>query len=292
MKYLQLVSPGQKLEVLIRQGLTRMQNQFKAPFVSVLRESFYYVKERRADNPELFVKRKAVVSVLIPDSCMAQKPFRIREDYVAYEDGDIVIADKPVGIPTQATQVFGEDHLYGALIAHYTEKHPNRLAYVGMHHRIDRETSGLVLFTKKPSMNKSIAEQFRDHKITKKYLAVVTGEPPGEFWAVTAPIARLKTAGREFRFGVNHKQGEPAETKFAIVGELGKKKFLVECQPVTGRTHQIRVHLAHCGTPIVGDPLYGDVKAPRMMLHAYQLSLLHPKTGKPLEIKSMHQLPT
>jgi RluA family pseudouridine synthase len=269
-----------------------MQNNFKAPFKSVLNEAMYFVKDRRADNPELFVKRKAIVSVLIPDSCFAKKPFRLKPEHIAYEDSDIVIADKPIGLSTQGTQVFGEDHLYGALIAHYTEKHPSRLAYVGLHHRLDRDTSGLVIFTKKPSMNKPIAEQFRDHEITKKYLALVEGPKPEKSWTVDAPIARIHSAGpkKQFKFGVDKKKGDPAETRFSYVKSLSDTQHLIECQPITGRTHQIRIHLAHSGLPIVGDPVYGVKTGGRMMLHAFQLSLTHPKTKKPLEVKSAQKL--
>ncbi len=292
MKYVQLVSPGQRLDVLIRQGLTRLQHNFKAPFQSVINESLFYVKDRRADNPALFVKRKAIVSVLIPDSCFAKKPFRIKAEHIAYEDAEIVIIDKPMGISTQGTQVFGEDHLYGALIAHYTSKHPNRLAYVGLHHRLDRDTSGLVIFTKKPSMNKSIADQFKDHEISKKYIAVVEGTLKKEEWVVSAPIARLKTKAKEFKFGVDAKKGDAAETHFKLVKSLKDNRHVIECQPITGRTHQIRIHLAHSGLPILGDSMYGIKTGERMMLHAHKLTLKHPKTKKALEIKSSQSLQT
>lgn len=290
MKYIQIVSPGQKLEILVRQGLTRLQNSFKSPFATVMNESLFYVKDRRADNADLFVKRKAIVSVLVPDTCFSKKPFQIKPEHIAFEDSDIVIADKPIGLSTQGTQVFGEDHLYGALIAHYTERHPNRLAYVGMHHRLDRETSGLVIFTKKPSMNKPIAEQFQEHKITKRYLAVVQGAAPKKAWTVKAPIGRIHSKVKEFRFGIDLKKGEAAETRFTPVKSISDELHLVECQPITGKTHQIRIHLAHSGLPIVGDSVYGVKNGGRMMLHAYQLSLTHPKTNKPLEVKSSQHL--
>lgn len=288
MKYLRLTSSGQKLGTLVKEGLLRVQNRMSQSAEKTFAEARVYVNERRTDRFLMTVKEKAMVTVLMPVQCFKQRVFLLKSEDIAFEDENIVVVDKPVGLPTQGTLVLGEDHLYGTLIAHYTAKHPQRLAYVGMHHRLDRDTSGLVLFTRKPSMNKSIADQFKDHTIQKKYLAVVQGDKPErEQWVVQAAIGRDRTASKgEFRFKVDPRKGDPAETRFTYVKALDSGRHLIECSPITGRTHQIRVHLHHSGLPIVGDRVYGVPGAERMMLHAHSLSFSHPKTEKKMTVTS------
>jgi len=291
MKHVQLVSSGQKLGSLVEEAVRRLHTNLRVSPKEALSQAYIYIKEKKVVNLGMFVKRKAVVTLLIPPSCFARPVFVLRDGDIAYEDSDIVVIDKPAGLPTQPTQVFSDDNLYGALIAHYTKIHPHRLAYVGLHHRLDRDTSGLVLFTKKSSMNKSISEQFKDHAITKTYLAMVNGAAPEkEKWKVVAPIARIYSNKKEFRFGIDAKKGDFAETRFSVLKSIKDDVHLVQCQPITGRTHQIRIHLAHSKLPIVGDRLYGTKSEGRMMLHASQLQLTHPKTGKPLEVKSSKSL--
>jgi RluA family pseudouridine synthase len=128
-------------------------------------------------------------------------------------------------------------------------------------HRLDRGTSGVMLFPKNRTAAARLSLQLKEGRVEKRYLALVSGVPPAGEWLVDQPIAKVGSA----RYGVA-RPGKEAQTGFRVVAQ-GDGAALVEARPFTGRTHQIRVHLAHCGLPIVGDSTYGGVGAARMMLH-------------------------
>lgn len=290
MKLFQVVSSGLKLDTLLVNTINSVRHLLRAQTEQVLKESHVYLREKKIVRHQVLVKKGTVVSVLVPNAMMAKPPFEISANHIVYEDPEIIVVDKPSGLPTQATQKPGEDHLYSAVIAHLTERNPSKLAYVGLHHRLDRDTSGLVLLTKKSSANKSISDQFKERSIHKKYLAVVEGEEPAQKrWKVEAPIHRI-FGSKEFRFGIDHKKGDSAITLFEYKKSLGGQRHLVECEPITGRTHQIRIHLAHSRLPIVGDRLYGVKADIRMQLHAYRLQLKHPRTDEKMDLQSSFHL--
>jgi RluA family pseudouridine synthase len=135
-------------------------------------------------------------------------------------------------------------------------------------HRLDRGTSGLMLFPKNRKSAARLSRQLHEGEIEKRYLALVTGVPPQGEWLVNAPIAKIAPS----RYGVAT-PGKEAQTEFRIVA-AGTDAALVEARPLTGRTHQIRVHLEHNVSPIVGDRVYGGAKACRMMLHCLSMSFL------------------
>lgn len=249
-----------------------------------------FVKDKKVKDLKFKPFQNALVTFLLPAEVYRKPYFSIAKDLIVYEDDAIVVVDKPPGVSTQGTQRFGEDHLYGALIAHYTKSHVNKLAYVGLHHRLDRDTSGLVLFTKKPSANKSIAEQFQSHSIQKKYMAVAVGpKPMPTEWTCADPIKRDFASKTIFRFRVDQK-GDSAKTQFTWLEQLAENRQLIECTPFTGRTHQIRIHLQAAKLPILGDRTYGGASNSRMMLHADRLQFAHPLTKKPITVQSSKSL--
>ncbi len=140
-------------------------------------------------------------------------------------------------------------------------------------HRLDRGTSGVMIFPKNRKYAAYLCALLKEGKIEKKYLALATGTPPGASWEVNAPIAKIAKS----RYGVAS-PGKDARTLFRVIAE-GKGAALVEASPLTGRTHQIRVHLAHLGLPIVGDEVYGGVPAPRLMLHCLSMSFRKAEGG-------------
>lgn len=291
MKYLQFVSSGKKLSEVISSNFTPMQHLLRAHKDQAVKESLFYVREKRANNVNSFVKGKTQVTVLTPKELFNKPVFTLKDNDIAYVDNEIVVVDKPAGVPSQPTRIPFEDHLFGAVIAYFTRKTPQKLAYVGMHHRLDRDTSGLILFSLKSSMNKSLAEQFQNRQIKKTYMAVVTGAKPKEArWKVKASIGRMNAPKRLFKFGVDEKRGDPAETHFTYVSSINDDTHIIECSPITGRTHQIRIHLAHSKLPILGDRVYGGKKADRMHLHASKLTFTHPKTNKVIEVISRNTL--
>lgn len=286
MKLIQVVSSGLKLETLLTNTLNSLRHLTKDKPENLLSASHVYLREKKIVRHQVQIKKGTLVSILIPDHFFVKVPFVLTAEQIVYEDSEIIVVDKPPGLSTQSTQTPGEDHLFAAVIAYLTEKNPSKLAYVGLHHRLDRDTSGLILLTKKSSANKSISDQFKERRILKKYLAVVEGEKPHPpKWKTEAPIRRI-FGSKEFRFGIDHKKGDPATTLFEYQRSLNEKHHIIECQPITGRTHQIRIHLASHKLPIVGDRTYGVKSEKRMQLHAYRLQFTHPKTEKKMDLVS------
>lgn len=198
-----------------------------------------------------------------------------------YEDGWLVAVDKPPGMLTQPApeRLFGElaavEHL--CLQLSYREGHRVELKVV---HRLDRIASGLVLFAKHHDAAAALSRFFAGRSVDKVYLAVVSGHPPKES-TINAPIAADPLLPGRFQVAAG---GKKAVTKLRLLASAGRVA-LVEVRPLTGRTHQLRVHLQAIGCPIVGDTLYGStVEAPRPMLHAFRLSLPHPKDGGKLQL--------
>lgn len=284
---MQTKSLGSSLRLDLETALRAAQVEVNASVFSSIQ---CFVKDKKIKDLSFKPLKNALLTFLLPEEVYKKHFFIFKDTMMAYEDDALAIVDKPPGLSTQGTHKVGEDHLYGAMMAYYTKNHGNKLAYVGLHHRLDRDTSGLVLFTKKSSANKSIAEQFQDHKIKKKYHAVVVGtKPTKEEWMCEESIIRDHSSDKIFRFKTSAK-GDSARTHFRWLKEISPGQQLIECVPYTGRTHQIRVHLHFCGWPILGDRTYGRHPHIRMMLHATELTLLHPITLAPLTVRSKNDL--
>jgi 23S rRNA pseudouridine1911/1915/1917 synthase len=186
---------------------------------------------------------------------------------IAYEDDAVLIADKPPGVPVQPTRESDRGNLYEAVRLHLTAKEGKR-PYVGLLHRIDQEVSGLVLFTKRRSANKSLSDQIRSHAMKRRYVAWVRGVPRISQATIREPI-----------------RGEAAVTHYQVVETRGPWARL-DVDLETGRTHQIRIHLAKAGHPIIGDRRYGGPQARRLALHAREIAFVHPVTQKTVTVRS------
>lgn len=203
-----------------------------------------------------------------------------------YEDDVLLIANKPAGLPTQATLDKRRPHVYGLLQGQLRAENPD--AYLALHHRLDKDTSGVLLFCKDPNYNQAISDMFKKHEFEKVYWALTKAGPCPDSWQIKNHLAE-KPAPRSQRRSLHSVRsgGHFALTDFKKL-ESRKKGLLIEARPRTGRMHQIRVHLAEFGLPILGDDLYNTPewakKAPRMMLHAHQLIFKHPKTQELLTI--------
>lgn len=186
-----------------------------------------------------------------------------REDII-YEDADYLAINKGAGINSQRTpyQLKGTvEHAVGLHLAAQGIAGPVMIA-----HRLDRGTSGVMVFPRNRRAAAHFSRLLHDGVVEKRYWAVVAGSPPEDVWTVDAPIAKVGSA----KYGVA-RPGKEARTDFQVLAK-GDGMALVEARPLTGRTHQIRVHLAHCGLPIVGDRTYGGAHAPRMMLYCRVMS--------------------
>jgi RluA family pseudouridine synthase len=232
--------------------------------------------------------------LLETDGPSRDKPFVMEEGRILYEDDCLIAIDKPAGLPTQPTLDEARSNAFAALKTFLLRRDGGHEAYVGLHHRLDRDTSGVLLFTKKASANAGVSRLFSEHLARKTYWALVA---PGraaqsDAWSVSNFLGRARDGAgkpsRKGRFASVRSGGDPAHTDFRVL-ERRASGLWVEAMPRTGRTHQIRVHLSEGGLPILGDPTYGGAAAsaaPRLMLHARSLEFPHPVTGVPVRIES------
>ena len=194
---------------------------------------------------------------------------------VIFEDEHLLVVAKPAGWNTHAPSPFAGEGIYDWL------KHREpRWSSLAILHRLDKETSGVLVFGKTPLANKSLTEQFTERRVHKKYLLLTDRAVPHEEFTVKTSLVRV---GEKY---VSCPSGEIAETKFTPIADAkfgnGKLKT-VSAEPFTGRTHQIRVHAAESSFPILGDTLYGGTASSRVFLHAAEIAFAHPATGKPVK---------
>jgi 23S rRNA (cytosine1962-C5)-methyltransferase len=194
-------------------------------------------------------------------------------------DQDVVVVNKPVGLPTHAPQ---EDPALSDVVRLLQSQLGGE--YLGVHQRLDRDTSGVLLFARQPSANASLARAFAGREVRKRYLALVHGVPAQRSGSIAAALAPARGGLMQIA-ALGDRRAQEAVTEYELLAQTPDRRFaLLELRPQTGRTHQIRVHLLHIGHPVVGDPLYDAGRpAPRLMLHALELSLPHPSGGR-LEI--------
>jgi 23S rRNA pseudouridine1911/1915/1917 synthase len=203
---------------------------------------------------------------------------------IVHEDAALIVVDKPAGLVVHPGAGQPDRTLMNALLAHSPQ-----LAAVpraGIVHRLDKDTSGLLVVAKTVEAQAHLAEQLASRSVRRVYLALVQGDPPAS-GRIDAPVGR--DARARTRMAVTHR-GKPARTAYRVLERFGRAA-LVECRLETGRTHQIRVHFQHIRHPLVGDAVYRrgtrhGIAFPRQALHASELSLKHPKTGEILSWKA------
>lgn len=216
-------------------------------------------------------------------------------DRIIYEDGDLLAYDKPAGVYVDSTPWDAEGNLHAALVRLLAER-DGALPRLHLAHRLDRDTTGVLLVSKNPAINPAIQRAFVAGSIHKEYCCLCAGVPPAdEFELISGHgrsahgLFRVYPAGEVGRVLANGSRVKAMHTRFRVERRL-EAATLLRAFPVTGRTHQIRLHLAHLGLPIVGDARYGGpakwrgAPAPQHLLHAERLRLAHPGSGEPLEL--------
>lgn len=207
---------------------------------------------------------------------------------IVFEDDALIAIDKPAGLAAHG----GSGVAFGAIEALRLQRPDCR--YLELAHRLDRETSGLLLFGKKRSALRALHAMFREGQADKRYLAMVGGAWRQARQDVRLPLLKFIDAAGERRVRVDDRQGQSARTIFRLLAG-GDRYSLVEAQLKTGRTHQIRVHLAHLGFPILGDERYGDFALnrhvaglgfKRMFLHAWRMRFPHPLSGATMALSA------
>ena len=207
---------------------------------------------------------------------------------VVYEDGDVIVVNKPVGLVVHPAPGHPDGTLVNALLYHCgnTLSGINGELRPGIVHRIDRDTSGLIIAAKNDRAHLALAAQLQDHSLARTYEAVAVGSLREDSGTVDAPIGRHPVDRK--KMAIDRKNGREAITHWTVLARYPGYTH-VECRLETGRTHQIRVHLASIGHPLLGDTVYGAKKpVPGLAgqcLHARRLRFVHPSTGEELELE-------
>ena len=239
------------------------------------------VNDKKAKN-SYRVKENDEITINIPEAKnLDATPQDIPLDIV-YEDDDIIVINKPRDLVVHPSNGHEDGTLVNALLAHCTNLSGiNGVKRPGIVHRIDKDTTGLLVVAKNDYAHEFLAKQLEDHTLHREYIALVKGVIKEEDGKIIAPIGRDKYNRQ--KMAVDVKNGKPAVTHFHVLKRFNQYT-LISCVLETGRTHQIRVHMNYIGYPIEGDPVYGPKSHllfdKGQLLHAEKLILIHPKTKK------------
>jgi 23S rRNA pseudouridine1911/1915/1917 synthase len=246
----------------------------------MLRAARVTVDGQIVNNPKHQVLAASTVEVsdrptTVPSKNTLKLPFQI-----VHEDADILVVNKPPGLLTSTVAGERRPTLRAAVWEYVRSREPR--ARVGVIHRLDRDACGLLIFSKNDEAYASLKRQFFQHTVRREYLAVVHGRPE-------PPSGRLETRLVERTDGTVHStrqagKGEIAITDYEVLGTVSRKQSILRVTLLTGRKHQIRAHLSECGTPIVGDKVYGPEKGGRyLLLAAVRLTIHHPRDWKEMD---------
>ena len=208
---------------------------------------------------------------------------------ILYEDRDVILVNKPKGMVVHPAAGHYTGTLVNALMYHCREDLSgiNGVMRPGIVHRIDMDTTGVLIACKNDLAHTSIAEQLKEHSITRRYQAIVHGVLKDDEGMIDAPIGRHPQDRK--KMCVNYRNGKPAVTHYRVLRRFEKFTY-IECRLETGRTHQIRVHMADMGYPLLGDQVYGPAKCPYRLqgqtLHAGILGFVHPRSGEYMEFSA------
>jgi len=227
------------------------------------------------------------LDVIIPDAVSVQlKPVDLSLD-VCYEDSDVIVVNKPKGLVVHPGAGHHEVTLVEGLLNHCQDLSGiNGELRPGIVHRIDKDTSGLIIVAKNDMAHEALTKQLVNKTMSRKYWAIVHGVIPHEVATIEAPIGRDPTMRQ--KMAVTHKSSRKAVTHFRVI-ERFKDFTWVECELQTGRTHQIRVHMQYIGFPIVGDPKYSfrnTLDTQGQMLHAHELTFVHPRSEEKITVNT------
>lgn len=268
-KYLmvfKLNNPGQRLDIYLSTEFN--PDISRSLWQKYIKSGYVTVNGEQAPNPKFEVRPEDVISVDYPSEAKSE-----RNIPVIYQDEDVIVIDKPAGVLTHAKGGISQETTVADFFRDKTS-FAEETDRPGIVHRLDRDTSGVLVGARNDKAMYHLQEQFASRKAKKVYLAVVQGRPKLDEAKIDLPIARHPQRPSTFRVDA---QGKPAQTTYKVLAESNGQS-LVRLEPRTGRTHQLRVHMAHIGTPIVGDRVYGK-ESSRLMLHAWKLSLSLPTTG-------------
>jgi 23S rRNA pseudouridine1911/1915/1917 synthase len=255
-------------------------------------------------DPSWRVKPGQTFAILIPDPVPARPEPQALPLVVVYEDDEVLVVDKPPGLVVHPAPGNVDRTLVNALLAHCGDSLAGigGVCRPGIVHRLDKDTSGLLVVAKSDRAHAGLSSQFGDRTISRTYVAAVWGLPSPREGQISGNIGR--SASDRKKMAVVAGGGKPALTRYRVTRGFGAAAALVECRLETGRTHQIRVHFASIGHPLLGDPLYGRSRTagrsklvpavvqaslfgfPRQALHARRLEFRHPTSGEMLAFEA------
>ncbi len=299
---------GQRLD----RWLTTLLPAFSRSRLKALIEQGQVTAKPRGDaagatitEPSFRVKPGQIVELTVPESIAAEPQAQDLPLTILYEDDDLLVLDKAAGMVVHPAPGNPDRTLVNALLAHCGASLSGigGVKRPGIVHRLDKDTSGVMLAAKNDFSHRALSEAFARHDIDRRYYALVWGAPSPRRGRIEGNIGR-NPLNRQ-KMAVVKKGGKPAVTDYRVVRSFGPKSApiasLVECRLMTGRTHQVRVHMAQLGHALVGDRLYGRARKktkgwedamqhlgsfPRQALHAYRLGFTHPVSGKELEFET------
>lgn len=240
-----------------------------------------------AKKPNFKLKAGDKIHIDIPEPVALEVQAEDIPLKIVYEDSDVIVIDKSQGMVVHPAPGAQSGTLVNALLSHCTDLSGiNGVSRPGIVHRIDKDTSGILIVAKNDNAHNKLALQLKDHTMNRIYVALVEGRIRADEGTIDAPLARHPV--ERIKVAVV-KDGRRAVTHYKVL-ERFENNTLVECKLETGRTHQIRVHMLHIGHPLVGDPVYGYKKQrfnlQGQMLHAKTLGFIHPATEKYMEFSS------
>jgi 23S rRNA pseudouridine1911/1915/1917 synthase len=264
---------------------------------ALIRSGAVEAKGEAVRDPAIKVRGDEIFHITVPQPEPAHNVPQDIPLKIVFEDEHLLVVDKPAGLVVHPAAGNRDGTLVNALLHHCSGSLSGigGVARPGIVHRIDKDTSGLLLVAKTDVAHEGLAKQFAAHSIDRRYLAIVAGVPQQSQGIVDAPLAR-SAANRKKIAVVTGPRGKRAVTHWKRLNVL-RDTTLVECRLETGRTHQVRVHMASIGHPLIGDPVYGrpgrthgkllnELGFGRQALHAAELGFTHPVTGRRLSFSS------
>ncbi|MBR5108692.1 MAG: RluA family pseudouridine synthase [Clostridia bacterium] len=267
---------GERLDVLLSSDGELSRSRAAA----LIKDGCVKVGERVETKPSLKTAVGMPVTVTLPEARPAKAEAQDIPLEILYQDEHLAVVVKPCGMVVHPAAGNGDGTLVNALLYHLDslsgiggEMRP------GIVHRLDKDTSGLMLVAKDDAAHAALSRQLADRQMEKHYRAMVYGKMKEQAGVIEKPIGRSKTDRKKMAVDEN---GRWAKTEWKVLREY-PDRTLLDVHIITGRTHQIRVHMSSAGHPVLGDPLYGHKRMPaadRLMLHAYSLEFTHPATGE------------
>ena len=270
-----------------------------------------FISERMADTSRSYIQKLIKDELVTVDSKVVKSNYKVKEGEwveivlpepvsldieaenipldILYEDSDVLLVNKPKDMVVHPSAGHVTGTLVNALLYHCKDSLSsiNGVMRPGIVHRIDKDTTGILIICKNDKAHNCIAEQLKVHSITRRYHALVWNNVTDDTGTVDAPIGRHPVDRK--KMAINHKNGKHAVTHYKVLERFGHYTY-IQCELETGRTHQIRVHMASIGHPLVGDPVYGPAKQPfktvGQMLHAKVFGFIHPSTNEYMEFET------